>query len=195
MPIYPIKGSTASAIQAINAGNATVSHRVARVNGFDGTAGHLIYTAEQDVFNYGATPYGWGGYSSQGISEWARVNGDRIDVGATGTGFSRVYTNSPISLSGYSTLNMYVYTNDATYVHGPYGIELLNNITDMSTSGPRAAYAEKWSSANTASTYQTVSLSLAGYNTGSYYIGVFCNATDSAGNGGVGIKAYRIWLT
>jgi len=194
MPIQDFNGTTAYQIGNVQDFDGTTAHQIGKVHDFDGTTSHLIYTAEQDVFNYGATPYGWGGYSSQGVSEWALVNGDHINVTATGTGFSRVYTYSPISLAGYSTLNVYFLTGNNTYYEGPVGIELLNNISDMSIGGPRATYTERWPTADTPSTYQTLSLPLAGYNTGSYYIGVFANATSSY-NGGTSMMAYRIWLT
>lgn len=147
MPIYPIKGSTASAIQAINAGNATVSHRVARVNGFDGTANHLIYTADCVLLD------GSNAGESGGWSVGSKPNGTYQDLAFGSSGVSgtctayinkTLWTSNKVDLSQFTkmtvTFNVTQSSNDdgtaAVYNAAQFIAILANTSMSYSYSAP-----------------------------------------------------------
>lgn len=184
MPIYPIKGSTASAIQAINAGNATVSHRVARVNGFDGTANHLIYTADTPLYENGVTNSslvsfntnhctGGGAITFHGsFIQFSTYNDPNTNVWSR----AMLWTSNKVNLAGYSTINVTASQTSADVPFGQIWILIANNYS--STDNPQL---QSWTVAKTYITSAgTCTLGLSGLQ-GEYFIGIM-GAVDGSWN-------------
>lgn len=109
MPIFPTD-MTGNGFQLakINVSDGISSHRVGKVNGFDGTAMHLIYSAEENVFQHGVSCYSGTGYSHHGDMTF---DGSSLVLTATSTygangGVVNAYTKAPFDLSGVDALTL-----------------------------------------------------------------------------------------
>ena len=183
MPIYDMNqaGQVVSELRSLydmNPAGEIVS-KIGKVYDNDGTTDHLIYSAEQYLFNYGlVSGVSWAGNRN------GSVQSNNLQVWETAYDFaSYVYTTSKISLTGWSYLCGYAKFFNSTYTGGRVGLGVNSHISMLNW----AAVQFINSTSSTAETYQTFRVDISAL-TGSYYVLPFAHSSSSGAN------FYKIWL-
>ena len=191
MPIYDMNqaGQIVSELRSLydmNPAGEIVS-KIGKVYDNDGTTDHLIYSAEQVLYDHGQQLVPWQ-VLSQGSGGYVTFNSDNIQLSNTTWQKASVATVSPVALAGYSSLKVQLTMGRNTYGGGRFAGLARPAKSDGDFESPPTASV--YGSSQSPAEY-TLTVDLGG-RTGSYYIILATSITSESSLPWAQI--YKVWL-
>lgn len=120
MAIYDNDSTSNYEISKLCDNDGMTNHQIGKVYDNNGTTNSLIYTAEENAFQYGVDYYSGYGYVLNGNCSFdgTTLQANAIAVYGSGGGVVNAYTEKPFDLSGVDTLTFTVSTTADTYMQG-----------------------------------------------------------------------------
>lgn len=148
MPIYDNDGTTNYQIGKVYDNDGATNYQIGKVYDNDGTTNSLIYTAEENVLQYGVMN-NWGGYTDNGSYS---CDGNILQLVATSSygnyvGVFNVITCQPFNLTGMESITFDVSTTASTSRQSETEI-YVGVVTTVPSSGEWCSTGWQWAGDN-----------------------------------------------